>query len=104
MEHPHDDFHVRPFPQQPHRGGKELVSALADLEITLTEKLPDREKLKKITERIHDSVKKCNDDKLIDRLRQLLNAVDAYAGSHKQEDLASALTQLLKARVDLKHL
>ena len=104
MEHPKDPYHVRPFPQQPARSGKELIATLDELESALGEELPDLEKLRALQMRMHKACEHYNDDKLIDRLRQLSHALDAYAQTPEHKTLLTIMTHLLKARVDLKRL
>lgn len=104
MEHPHDPYHVRPFPQQPQRGGKELVLALTDLETLLSESVPDLEKLRLIQGRIHTTCNTFNDDRLIDMIRQMSNDLDLYKKAPSKEILQKIIHQLLKVRVELKHL
>lgn len=104
MEHPHDPYHVRPFPQQPHRGGKELKTALLDLEAAFEEKIPDFERIRSIQERIHRTANRMNDDKLVDLLRQLSEHIDAYQESPDRKVLERLMHILLKVRVELKHL
>ncbi|NGX37219.1 MAG: hypothetical protein K1000chlam2_00372 [Chlamydiae bacterium] len=104
MEHPHDPYHVRPFPQQPHRGGKELITAISDLEAALSESIPDFEKIRETQERIHTATNTSNDDRLVDMIRQLSHGVDAYMETPEHTILEKVLQQLLKIRVELKHL
>jgi len=104
MEHPHDPYHIRPFPQQPHRGGKALVTALADLETSLTDKVPDIERLKAIHARIHEEANKFNDDRLVDMIRQITNALEKYEEKPEKAHMETMLTLLLKMKVELKHL
>ncbi|MDN3506586.1 MAG: hypothetical protein P0S96_05090 [Simkaniaceae bacterium] len=104
MEHPKDPYHVRPFPQQPHRGGKELKSAIADLESALGESVPDFERLRAIQARIHEKVNTYNDDRLVDMIRQISNNLEAYQEKPERAILEKILKQILKVRVELKHL
>lgn len=104
MEHPHDPYHVRPFPQQPHRGGKQLISALADLESALSEKVPNLEKLREVQARIHNCSSEINDDRLVDMLRQISNGIDKYEQKPGRAAFEKIITQLLKVRIELKHL
>ncbi|NGX38980.1 MAG: hypothetical protein KR126chlam1_00298 [Chlamydiae bacterium] len=104
MEHPHDPFHVRPFPQQPERGGKELNTALDDLENALSETIPNIELIREIQGRMHKAAGHFNDDQLIDRLRMLSKVLDSYEKSPSTELLKEIITHLLKARIDLKKL
>ncbi len=104
MEHPHDPYHVRPFPQQPHRGGKELVAALADLETALSADIPDFEEIRAIQERIHRAANTFNDDRLVNQIRLISTGLDEYHQKPEKELKNSILERLLKVRVDLKHL
>lgn len=104
MEHPRDPFHVRPFPQQPHRGGKALTITLKDLETTLGELAPDLERIRSIQARLHDSANLFNDDQLIDRIRRVSNQLEQYRAAPSKELMREILTEVLKIRVDLKHL
>ncbi len=104
MEHPHDPYHVRPFPQQPNRGSKELVTALADLELAFGESTPDLEKLRAIQIRMHESVNSCNDDRLVNMIRLLSKGIDSFQEKPEKAALQLILQQLLKIRVELKHL
>jgi len=104
MEHPRDPYHVRPFPQQPHRGGKTLNIALKDLEITLAEIVPDMERIRAIQARIHDSANLFNDDLIIDRIRRISNHLEKYRENPNKELMREILTEILKVRIDLKHL
>ena len=104
MEHPHDPYHVRPFPQQPNRGGKALVAALADLESTFGEDVPDLERLRAIQARMHEAVNTCNDDRLVNMIRLLSKGIDSYQEKPEKAALQLILQQLLKIRVELKHL
>jgi len=104
MEHPHDPYHVRPFPDQPHRGGKELVTALADLETALGESVPDLERLRTIQARIHETANHFNDDRLVDMIRQITNTLEKFEEKPEKALLEKMLTLLLKVKVELKHL
>lgn len=104
MEHPKDPYHVRPFPRQPHRGGKELKLALKDLESTLAETVPDLERLRAIQARIHEVANTYNDDRLIDMLRQISLDLDVYETKPERALLEKILKQILKVRIELKHL
>ena len=104
MEHPHDPYHVRPFPQQPHRGGKELIEAINDLESAFSDKKPNLEKLKEIQSRIHKCSNNINDDRLIDMLRMISEGIDKYKQKPGRAALQKIVLQLLKVRVELKHL
>lgn len=104
MEHPHDPYHVRPFPQQPHRGGKELMEALTDLESAFSEKVPNFEKFKEIQARIHKCSEHMNDDRLVDMLRLISEGIDKFEQDPGREALEKVIKQLLKVRVELKHL
>ncbi len=104
MEHPHDPYHVRPFPQQPKRGGKKLISALADLESALSEKVPNLEKLREIQARIHNCSSDINDDRLVNMLRHISEGIDKYEQKPGREAFEKIIKQLLKVRIELKHL
>ncbi|MBS0629459.1 MAG: hypothetical protein JSS30_04455 [Verrucomicrobia bacterium] len=104
MEHPHDPYHVRPFPQQPNRGGKQLTAALADLESALSEKVPNLEKLRAIQARIHNSASEINDDLLVDMLRQISEGIDKYGQKPGRAAFEKIIKQLMKLRIELKHL
>ncbi len=104
MEHPKDPFHVRPFPQQPHRGGKMLKTAIAELESALAESVPDLERLRAIQARIHEATNTFNDDRLVDMIRQITSNLEAYEAKPERAILENILKQILKVRVELKHL
>jgi len=104
MEHPHDPYHVRPFPQQPKRGGKELATALTDLESALAEKVPNFDKLREIQARIHSCSANMNDDRLVDMLRLISEEIDQYEKQPGREAFEKIIKQLLKVRLELKHL
>lgn len=104
MEHPHDPYHVRPYPQQPHRGGKELKQALLDLESAFGEKVPNLEKLREIQARIHKCSSDINDDRLVDMLRQISTGIDKYEQKPGRAAFEKVVKQVLKVRVELKHL
>jgi len=104
MEHPHDPYHVRPFPQQPHRGGKELIEALNDLENAFGEKVPNVAKLREIQARIHHCSQNINDDRLVDLLRQVSDGIDKFEQKPGRAAFEKIIKQVLKLRVELKHL
>lgn len=104
MEHPHDPYHVRPFPQQPHRGGKELIQALHDLELAFGEKKPNLEKLREIQARIHNCSSNINDDRLIDMLRQISQGIDKYEQKPGRTAFEKIVKQVLMVRFELRHL
>lgn len=104
MEHPKDPYHVRPFPKQPSRGGKELISALGELEKALAGEIPDFEVLRTVQEKIHEAVNKWNDDRLVDMVRTISLKLDTYKEHPDKELLQKILVQILKIRVELKHL
>lgn len=104
MEHPHDPYHVRPFPQQPKRGGKALITALDDLEMAMGEKVPNHERLREIQARIHNCTANMNDDRLVDMLRQISQGIDNYEHKPGRASLEKVIKQLLKIRIELKHL
>lgn len=104
MEHPHDPYHVRPFPQQPHRGGKALTTALTELETALNESVPNLERLRAIQARIHETANHFNDDRLIDMIRQITNILEKFEKRPNKELLEKMLILLMKVKVELKHL
>ena len=104
MEHPHDPYHVRPFPKQPHKWDKDLKTALKNLEEVLSSDLPDFERLRAIQARIHEKTQDCTDDRLVDMLRQISNGLDEFHAKPERAALEKILKQLLKLRVELKHL
>lgn len=104
MEHPKDPYHVRPFPQNPKRGGKELINALGELEKALAGEIPDFEVLRTVQEKIHEAVNKWNDDRLVDMVRTISLKLDTYKEHPDKELLQKILVQILKIRVELKHL
>lgn len=104
MEHPKDPYHVRPFPQQPHRGGKEIVIALGELETALAEEIPDFEVLSSVQAKIHEAANNWNDDRLVDMVRTVSRDLDVYKEHPDKELLQKILVQILKVRVELKHL
>ena len=105
MEHPHDPYHLRPFPQQPKRGGKEYMAVLEELESTLGgSEAPDLEKLQLLQERLHLSANLFNDDQLVDMTRTLSEMLENYRENKKPELLQQAVKQILKLRLSLKHL
>ena len=83
MEHPRDPYHVRPFPQQPHRGGKALVKALDDLETALGQSAPNHSRLREIQALIHQAANTSNDDKLVDMIRQMSMLIDEFEKGNK---------------------
>lgn len=103
MEHPHDPYHVRPFPQQPHRGGKALLTALDDLEAALTESIPHLAQLRKIQANIHEVANHFNDDRLVDMIRQMTTALEQYEQKPSRTLREKIITTLLKIRIALKH-
>ena len=104
MEHPHDPYHVRPFPQQPKRGGKELVCALNDLETALTEPFPDLTLIQDIQSRIHRTANLYNDDRLVNLLLHISEDIDSYRKKPERVILEKILRELLKVKIELKHL
>ncbi len=102
MEKKHENYHVRPFPQQPKRGGKELVATLDQLEVTLGSPMPNMEKLKTLQAKIHETAQNYNDDQLIDMLRQLSHGLDKYQQKPSRPALQKIVRQLLKVRIALK--
>ena len=97
-------YHVRPDPQQPHRGGKELALALKDLEEALSDTIPNIDRLKAIQARIHHTANTFNDDRLVDMLRILSADIDSLREKPEKKALERILQQLLKIKVELKHL
>lgn len=104
MEHPHDNYHVRPFPQQPHRGGKLLVLALDEVEEVFGQKTQSRERLKMLQVKMHESLEHANDDKLVDMVRELSNLIELYQQKPTKPLAQKVIKQLLKVRIQLKHL
>ena len=104
MEYPHEDYHVRPFPNQPKRGGKDLINALRDLESMLGEEVPNLDRLRDIQAQIHASANVFNDDRLVDRLRMLSNAIDQYLASPQTAASNQIAEQVMRILVELKHL
>ena len=104
MEHPHDPYHVRPFPQQPKRGGKELIAALDDLEIALSEEVPNTERFRMIQARLHKTTNEFNDERLIDLIRQISQNLEKYQERFEKNILEEMQKAILKVRVELKHL
>lgn len=104
MEHPHDPYHVRPFPKQPKRGGKAFKTALLEIETVLSSDLPDFEKLNLSQEHLHNTANTFNDDRLIDMTRQLSNLIDQYKEKPEKELRHQILQQILKLQISLKHL
>lgn len=99
-----EPYHVRPGPQQPHRGGKELISALDDLQEALSDTIPNIDRLKMIQERIHKTANTFNDDRLVGILRLLSNGIDSVREHPERKSIELILHQILKIRVELKHL
>lgn len=104
MAQPHEDYHVRPFPRQPKRGGKELLEALKELEALLAEELPDLDRVREVQAKIHHSAADMTDDRLVDRLRAISQGVDRYLASPSKPTALSTNAEILKIFVDLKHL
>ncbi len=104
MEKKHENYHIRPFPQQPKRGGKELVASLDQLEDAFGEKLPNIEKLGLIQSKMHEALQTTNDDKLVDMVRQLSNWLDQYRHKPTRALAQRIIQQSLKVRIQLKHL
>lgn len=104
MEHPHENYHVRPFPQQPKRGGKELMEALQKLQGLLVEDVPNADQIREMQAHIHKTANTFNDDRLIDKLRMLSNGIDLFLGSPQKSVARDLEQQILKILVDLKHL
>lgn len=104
MEHPHDPYHVRPFPQQPRRGGKALITALSDLESAMGEKVPNLDRLREIQARIHNCTADMNDDRLVDMLRMISIGIDKYQQKPGRAAFEKVVKQILKVRIELKHL
>jgi hypothetical protein len=97
-------FHVRPYPQQPHRGGKALIQTLNDLEKAIGDEVPDLPRMHEIQKKIHETANHINDDKLVDQLRMLSEAMDEYMEEPDRSFVEKIGSLLLKIRVDLKHL
>lgn len=104
MEHPKDPYHVRPFPKQPHRATKALKQALEELETACGETIPDFTRIREIQARIHHVANTYNDDRLIDMLRQLSTDLDALEEHPERKILEKIVKQILKVRVELKHM
>ena len=102
MEHPHDPYHVRPFPSQPHRGGKAFKTALGTLETVLSSDLPDFETLHLSQEHLHKAANTFNDDRLVDLIRQLSTLLDQYKETPEKALREKILKQILKLRIELK--
>lgn len=98
------EYHVRPYPQQPNRGSGKLIKALEDLEKALLENPPDSKKLQKIRMSMYEDTRKCNDDLLIDLLRQLLNDVEKWEKQPWEGGTGKIMGDLLKIKQDLKKL
>lgn len=98
------EYHVRPFPQQPHRGGKELEAALADLENVFSEDIPDLERVREIQAHMHETANHFNDDKLVDMIRQISIKIDEYQTRPAKTLVEEIVQSLLKVRVELKRL
>jgi len=104
MAQPKDPFHVRPFPQQPHRGGKELQAILTELEELLGSDLPKLELLESLQVRLHETANHFNDDALVNLLRTVSTNIDTMR-SHPAAKTAQELAlNILKVRAQLKHL
>lgn len=103
MEHD-KGFHVRPFPQQPHRGGKKLLTTINSLQETLSADLPNFDLIKKLQGELHSEANQMNDDALIDRLRQISHLLDSFCDKPEKKALRAIIQHLLKMQVDLKHL
>lgn len=99
-----EPYHVRPFPQQPRRGGKKLVMELDDIEAALAGKIPDFEKLGSAQARMHHTANSINDDKLVNHLAHLSEYVDKFREEPSQELMQKVLVQIMKIRIELKHL
>lgn len=97
MEH-----HVRPYPQQPHRGGAKLIKALEDLEKEIKATSPNHAKLQAIRLAIYEDTKKANDDLLMDLLRTLLNDLEKWEKQPWDGGTGKILSDLLKIKEDLK--
>ena len=104
MAQPKDPYHVRPFPQQPHRGGKELNTILDELEKALGSDLPNLELLGPLQERLHTTANHFNDDKLVNLLRTVSASIDAMRSHPSSETAKEIALNVLKVRVLLKHL
>ena len=104
MEHPHDDYHVRPYPQQPKRGGHELITALRDLESMIGSEVPDLDRLKEIQIHIHTASSFFNDDRFVDRLRMLSTLIDQFLGSPQRSSGQNLREMAIQIFSDLKHM
>lgn len=104
MERKKDNYHVRPYPQQPKRFNQQLVATLDDLETTLVEKVPNLESIRDIQAKMHASLANSNDDQLVDQVRQLSTMIDQYQQKPTKAVLQKIVRQILKVRIALKHL
>jgi hypothetical protein len=98
------EYHVRPFPQQPKKGSAKLIHSLYDLEKALAIFPPDIKKLEAIQASIHATTQLMNDDKLVDLLRQLSMSMDEYMKTSHEDLPQKIFSQILKIRIELKHL
>ena len=104
MEHPHDPYHVRPFPKQPKRGGALLKAVLDELEKALSEKATPPEELRIIQKRLHDTANNIDDDALVNKLRHISEEIDHFEKKPQRAIVDKILQELMQVRVDLKHL
>ncbi len=98
------EYHVRPYPRQPNRGSAKLIKALEELEQALKEDPPNHKKLQAIRIAIYEDTRKCNDDLLIDLLRQLLGDLEKWEQKPWEGGTGKILGDLLKIKSDLKRL
>lgn len=98
------EYHVRPYPRQPHRGGKKLIKALEDLEAALQQDPIDHKKIQDIRIAMYEDTRNCTDDLLIDLLRQLLNDVEKWEKQPWDGGTGKIMGDLLKIKEDLKKL
>jgi hypothetical protein len=104
MERKHENYHIRPFPQQPKRGGKLLVATLDELEDAFSVKRPDLEQLGLSQAKLHEALTTANDDALVDMVRQLSHFLDEYRQNPRPAFAQKVVEQLLKVRLQLKRL
>lgn len=98
------EYHVRPYPQQPNRGGAKLIKALEELEKELKASTPNHEKLQAIRIAIYEDTRKSNDDLLMDLLRTLLNDLEKWEKQPWEGGTGKIMGDLLKIKEDLKRL
>ncbi|MCI0382477.1 MAG: hypothetical protein L0207_05460 [Chlamydiae bacterium] len=97
-------YHVRPFPQQPKRGGVKLIASLEELEKWLSLEGSKPDELDAILTKIHSATQTMNDAKLVDLLRQLTLDLDQYKSNPQESIKEKILKDLTIIRKELKHL